>query len=204
MEKMTMQANKRIVLFLILSALTFLLAGCPAIEEPLEVILKPDPAKHKNSAMSKRFQETAPKGQSAIDSVMELSKRCAILSEEKAVLRQKNLDLSAENHQLKDRIATLEPELTQTKRELTEANDLLIEMRIELNNWKTDILGFRDEIRDADTEQLRALLKILEILGGEVKTGPSQEQDKDSATASPNEQSKPQLNETPTLSEPNE
>jgi hypothetical protein len=41
-------------------------------------------------------------------------------------------------------------------------------MRIELNNWKTSILGFRDEMRQADIAQLETLLKILKILGGEV------------------------------------
>jgi len=49
-----------------------------------------------------------------------------------------------------------------------------------LNNWKTDILGFRDEMRDAETAQLEALLKILKVLGGEVKTKSAQSQDSSS------------------------
>jgi hypothetical protein len=40
-------------------------------------------------------------------------------------------------------------------------------MLIELNNWKTDVIGFREEIRAADRAQLEALLKILKVLGGE-------------------------------------
>ena len=55
-------------------------------------------------------------------------------------------------------------------------------MRIELNNWKIDILGFRDEIRDAETAQLEALLKILKVLGGEVKTKSAQAEDTSSTT----------------------
>jgi hypothetical protein len=31
-----------------------------------------------------------------------------------------------------------------------------------------DVLGFRNEIRQAETAQLEALLKILRVLGGEV------------------------------------
>jgi len=50
----------------------------------------------------------------------------------------------------------------------------MIEMRIELNNWKTNILGFREEMRDADTAQLQALLRILNILGGEIKAESAQ------------------------------
>ena len=71
-------------------------------------------------------------------------------------------------------------ELEQAKKELAEANDLLIEMRIELNNWKSNIIGFRDEMRDADKYQLEALLKILKVLGGEVNTDKSQGQGQDS------------------------
>jgi hypothetical protein len=53
---------------------------------------------------------------------------------------------------------------------LSEANGLLIEMRVELNNWKSDILGFRDEMRNAETAQLETLLRILKVLGGQVTT----------------------------------
>jgi hypothetical protein len=41
-------------------------------------------------------------------------------------------------------------------------------MIVELNNWKADVIGFRQEMRSAEKAQLEALLKILQILGGEV------------------------------------
>ncbi|MHC4122674.1 MAG: hypothetical protein ACYSSI_03800 [Planctomycetota bacterium] len=194
-----MKTNKKIHLFLILSILTLMLAGCPALQEPVEVILKPDSTQQQSNAISNRFQDTAPKGQTAVESAVELSKKNTELFEQMTVLRQENQELTVENRRLKDRITVLEPELKQAKKELNEANDLLIEMRIELNNWKTDILGFRNEIRDADKAQLEALLKILEVLGGEVKLAPneaeetdiSDEQDQDSTTTSLNEQNKP-------------
>jgi hypothetical protein len=56
-------------------------------------------------------------------------------------------------------------------------------MRIELNEWKTNILGFRDEMRNADKAQLQALMKILEALGGEVTIETPDQQD-DSTSAS--------------------
>lgn len=207
-----MQANKKIFSFLILSALTFLLAGCPDFQQPLKVALKPDSTKQQSNAITKRFQDVAPKGQTAVDSAVELSKKNTELFEQMMVLRQENQELTAENRQLKNRIAVLEPELKQAKKELNEANDFLIEMRIELNNWKTDILGFRNEIRDADKAQLEALLRILKVLGGEVKlasgeakgTEVSREQDQGSTTISPNKQSKPESKEINISGEPNE
>ncbi len=192
-----MQTNKKIFTFLVLSALTFLMVGCPNVLEPNRPVFKPASTKHDSTSMSKRFQESNTKGQTAVDSAIELAKEHARLSEETSALRQKNQGLIAENRQLKDRIAALEPELTQTKKELTEANDLLIEMRIELNNWKADILGFRDEIRYADKAQLEALLRILTVLGGEIKTEASQEQDRGSTKTLPTKQRKSVLKETP-------
>ncbi len=198
-----MQTNKKIFTFLVLLALTSLLVGCPAVLKSDRAVLKPTFTEHDSTSMSKRFQEAAPKGQTAVDSALELAKKHAKLSEEVTELRQKNRDIIAENRQLKDRIATLEPEVKQTKKELAEANDLLIEMRIELNNWKADIIGFRDEIRDADKAQLEALLRVLKVLGGEVKTEASQQQNGGSTTASLDEQSKQRSKETSIPGEPN-
>ncbi len=118
----------------------------------------------------KRFQEPIIQGQSALESAIELSHKYANLSDETAGLRQQNQNLIDENRQLKEQIGALDTKLKQTQKELTEANNLLIEMRIELNSWKTDILGFRDEMRQAESAQLEALLKILKMLGGEVTT----------------------------------
>lgn len=192
-EKMTMQANKKTLSFLTVSAFTFLLAGCPVIQEPLEVVFKPDPAmQHQSNSMSRRFQQAAPSGQTAVESAVELSKKNTKLFEQMTGLQQKNLELAAENRQLKDQITVLEPDLEQARKELNEANDLLIDMTTELNNWKMQILGFQGEMRDANTEQLRALLKVLEILGGEVQTTASREQHPNSATALLNGHSKTQ------------
>jgi len=195
-EKIKMQADKKILSVMIVSALTLLFAGCSQIEESAKVIFNPDAAKQQQTTASpKRFQESDPQEKTAVNSAIELSEKYAALSEEKNVLHQKNLDLTTENKQLEQKVAALEPQLTQAKKELAEANDLLIEMRLELNNWKTNIIGFRDEIRDADKTQLEALLKILKVLGGEIKDEKSQKQQQDSNAQSQNEQTKPESKE---------
>lgn len=176
-----MQTDKKILSVIIASALIVLLAGCPQIEESAKVIFNNEPPMQQQTADTlKRFQEPDPEEETIVNSAIELSKKCAELSEEKSVLYQKNLELTTESDQLKKKMAALEPQLEQAKKELAEANDLLIEMRIELNNWKSNIIGFRDEMRDADKYQLEALLKILKVLGGEVNTDKSQGQGQDS------------------------
>ena len=186
-----MQSNKKTIFLLISLMPVLLLLNCVTVQEPPELAVisdsmdrlsSPKSDKQQSDSVAKRFQESAPQQSTVVASAMELSKEHAKLSEEAAVLRQENKDLTARNQQLKGQIVTLEAQLQQTQRELNEANDLLITMRIELNNWKTDILGFRDEMRDAETAQLEALLKILKVLGGEVKTKSAQGKDTSSTT----------------------
>ena len=186
-----MQSNKKTIFLLISLMPVLLLLNCVTVQEPPDVAIlsdstdrpsSPKSDKQQSDSVAKRFQESAPQQSTVVASAMELSKEHAKLSEEAAVLRQENKDLIARNQQLKGQVVTLEAQLKQTQRELSEASDLLITMRIELNNWKTDILGFRDEIRDAETAQLEALLKILKVLGGEVKTKSAQGEDTSSTT----------------------
>ena len=199
-----MQTNKKTILILISLMPIFLLSNCVSVQEPLEVAVRSDSAvrpsspkseKQQSASVAKRFQESASQIQNptVVESAMELSKKYAKLSEEAAVLWQQNKDLIVQKQQLEDKVVALEAQLQQAQRELSEANDLLMSMRIELNNWKVDILGFRDEIRNAETAQLEALLKILKVLGGEVKTKSAQGEDASSNTVAP--LSKPEQSE---------
>lgn len=131
----------------------------------------PTAAQQRNSsaAAAKRFQDTPLEGRTAVESAIELSEKYARLSDQTLALREENQQLVSENEDLQRQLATIEVRLRQTQKELGEANDLLIEMLTELNNWKTNILGFRGEMRQAAKAQLEALLKVLEILGGETQ-----------------------------------
>ncbi len=191
-----MQPNKKITLFLILPVLIVLLSGCQMPQGPVKIVFPPDPAETPRSpdgtGITKRFQESAPQGPTMVESAIKLSKEHAKLAQEAAGLRQKNQNLITENRRLKDQVTALEAQLQQTQTELTQANDLLIEMRIELNNWKFDVLSFRNEMRNAEKAQLEALLKIFNILGGEIKEELAQAENARSTAISPNESGRAQ------------
>ena len=193
MEKITMQAKKKIFYVPLLLALMSLLAGCPAPQELAESIGAAESAQKRSSQIetTKRFEKTTSQGPTAVESAIELSKKHAELSEKMVALEQKNQEFIAENHDLKNLLGVLGPELEQTKKELAQANDLLIEMRIELNNWKTDVIGFRDEMRDADRAQLEVLLKIAEALGAQIATESDQNKSENSYAVSTNEPVEP-------------
>ncbi len=177
-----MQTSKNIILFLSFIPVLLLL-NCVSVQEPPRLSARAvSVQKQQIQSVANRFQESAPKT-TVVESAMELSQKYAILSEEAAELRQQNRELAAGNQQLKEQVVALEAKLQQAQTELTEANDILVAMRIELNNWKLNIIGFRDEMRDAETAQLEALLKILQVLGGEVKLKSAVNNDTRSTTA---------------------
>ena len=164
-----MNLNKKIFFILTISVLILASAGCKERLKKNNGSLKTETAAKKDGNFDrKKFVSTPQQSQTAIDSAIELAKKCEVYSSEILDLRKQNSLLADENTKLKEKLKILEPELKQTKKELNEANDLLVEMRLELNNWKMNILGYRDEMRNANKAQLQALLKILTILGGEV------------------------------------
>lgn len=138
------------------------LTGCavppPAANKPIVASTTP----------ASNFQDASSSTPNAVQLAIDQSQKVAELSEQLAALRGDKQSLTAENDRLKTQIAVLEPKLQQAQKELGEANDLLMEMRLELNNWQNNILGFQSEMRDADQAQLDALLKILQLLGGEI------------------------------------
>jgi len=202
-----MEIKKKAKPLLISLLLAFLLSGCSVPQERAQVVVLPDATEGRQSgSVAKRFQESAPQGPTAVESAIELSGKYARLSEEAAVLRQENRDFTTKNQQFKERVNSLEAQLQQTQKELSEANGILIEMHIELNNWKNNVLSFRDEMRDAEKAQLEALLKILKVLGGEVNAESAQQNDTSPPIASLSESKvgglQPQ--QTPSIGDSNE
>jgi predicted nuclease with TOPRIM domain len=169
---------------LVLAALLLAAGGCSSPQGQTDVAtLDGQRITETSDSSAKRFQDTPLKGRTAVESAIELSEKYARLSDQTVSLREENQRLLVENQSLKQEVASLDARLKQTQKELSEANDLLIEMLTELNNWKNNILGFRGEMRQAAQAQLEALLKVLELLGGEVEAGKLA--DKSAATLNP-------------------
>jgi len=145
-------------------------AGCTVPQSSTGAMTADSPQTPVGSeSAARRFQGNTPGARTAVESAIELSQKYATLSEQAAAMREENQRLKTENQSLQQQVASLETRLKQTQKELSEANELLIQMLSELNTWKSNILGFRGEMREAAKAQLEALLKVLEILGGKVE-----------------------------------
>jgi chromosome segregation ATPase len=166
-----MQTRKITISFVLLLVPIFLLSSCSPTQRPRELTADSFPIeKQQNDSIAKRFEKNTSESPTVVESAMKLSGQYARLTQEAAQLRQQNEEVITKNRQLNEKITSLEGQLQQAQKELAEANSLLINMRVELNNWKADVLGFRDEMRNAETAQLETLLRILKVLGGQVTT----------------------------------
>ncbi|MCD4831045.1 MAG: hypothetical protein K8R02_04455 [Anaerohalosphaeraceae bacterium] len=166
-----MKINNRNLALLALTGLIFINTGCSRLKNDNDPLLNLNSNKKAQSTYkAKRFEDAAPNNQTAVDSAIELTRRLEKFTQELTETQRRSQKLAEENRKFKERLSVVEPELKQAKKELAQANDLLIEMRVELNNWKANILGYREEMREANKAQMQALLKILKVLGGETKT----------------------------------
>lgn len=191
-----MTATKRLAALLL--AVTLMIGGCTSPPSRSDTA-----GAESGEAAAQRFQDTPLEGRTAVESAIELSEKYARLSDQNAALRQENQRIGADNENLRQQVASLETRLKQTQKELGEANDLLIEMLTELNNWKSSILGFRGEMRQAAQAQLEALLKVLEILGGQAEAGAIERKHAGTLTSDANDIAVSSKPATPLRREPN-
>jgi DNA anti-recombination protein RmuC len=170
MGEIKMLSFRNIQFIAIYMLISLSLSGCimfhdtPESQAGVTPIIIPE----QDNAAANRFQEPSPEGPTPVETAIEISEKYVKLTEEASLLREQNNQLNKQNNELITENDNLNTTLSQTEQELKEANDMLIDMRIELNNWKVDVLSFRDEMRNADKAELQALLKILKTLGGDM------------------------------------
>lgn len=162
-----MWVSKLLIVGMIFSAMAVLLAGCRQLKETYETVIMPRPVMHRPDYDERKFNMRETQRPTAVQSAVELSEKYARLSEELTSEQRKGEALSRQNAELRGQVTELQVELTQVQKELSESNKFLLDMRIELGQWKHDVLGFRDEMRQAQKVQLEGLARILKVLGAE-------------------------------------
>ncbi len=159
------------VIITIFVSLIMLQLGCTIVDRPIS----PQSYQPATAAaapmvetMENRFSESKEADTNAVESALMWSNRYEELSVKTEKLRDDNSKLTIGNTNLKHDIQKLQDELDRTKAELKDANEFLQEMNLQLSKWKGDVLGFRDEMRNAQATQLEALKQIMKILGAEL------------------------------------
>jgi len=156
-----------------------LLSGCRVVEEriiydaapaPSQAAVSTPAAQAQAEVIERRFTDSQEQ-MDAVQSAVAWAKKYEQVMEKNAELQEKHNQLFLQNSQLTAKLEQTQAELERTRKELTEANEFLQQMHAELNKWKADVLGYREEMRQAQAAQLEALGRILQVLGAEpVKT----------------------------------
>jgi len=155
---------KRIVIAM---SLLLPLIGCepvtPTGTPPVRV--EPTQASYIPASAVKPDNEPTP---TAVDAAMAWAERYsqAVLERDAALERAREAERGQEDAEKKTR--ELQRDLEQVNRELADANKTLLVLQGELDKWKRDVLGFREEIRAAMAAELTALQQIMKVLGGEL------------------------------------
>lgn len=108
------------------------------------------------------------KTNNAVETALDLMKRNREAVDKIDKLQQENHDLMQKQLKLQDQVGKLQADLTLAQKELQDANEMMMEMRKNLEKWQGNVLGFRQEIRDAQQAQLNTMTKIVRLLGGDV------------------------------------
>ncbi len=130
--------------------------GHPVPQTTSQTVLQPETIKMGEEG-SYRIDTQEP--MTLVQKAKQLSDKCEKIEQELMQELERNQKLLDENTVLKRENGELMKELKQT-------NDLLVNMRIEFDGWKTEAIQFRKEIRYIEKAQLEAIYRILKQLGG--------------------------------------
>jgi uncharacterized coiled-coil DUF342 family protein len=130
--------------------------------------------KQSEASLEQRFTDS--QGVEPVQMVTVWAQRYEELFKQNEQLRKEHAALNEQSNRLQQDAAVMKLELEQTRKELERSNALLKDAHVELSKWKADVLGFREEIRQAQTAQLLALSKILRILGAETVGSQTEQQ----------------------------
>jgi len=88
------------------------------------------------------------------------------LEKEKQALKQ-------EKERLSGKLAKLAGDMNQAEREINDANDAMLRLKKNLELWKGNVLGYRDEARQRHGQVMGRLAGIEKLLGAEVGPEPA-------------------------------
>lgn len=167
--------KRRITILTFFVCGTVLLGGCDyGMKTTQTATTPPKPAGNDTYLDRTAIDNNTNRGNSAVDAALEWAQKYAEVSAKRDLLEEENRKLMQQNQAFQRQIDQMKLQLGQAESELGEANAMLLELRDELNRWKSNVLGFRDEMRQAQTAQIEAMHKILVLIGGEpVKQAPA-------------------------------
>ena len=142
-------------------------AGGPAMAADDPAAEEKEPPLNYMAGSAVRGDDGSSSGSGAVDTALELSRKYAEVAEQLMAAQKANKDLTQDNRKLLAQVAKQEMAIAQAQKELDDANEQIMEQKRALQEWKKNVLGFREDMERYEEVQIDALKKILQLLNGE-------------------------------------
>ena len=105
--------------------------------------------------------------ESAVETALAWAQKHMEVSAKLTASEKENRALAEKNQALQQQLDSSKGLLTAAQRELNEANTMLKDLETRLAKWQENVLGYRQEMRDAQKAQMEGLARVIKLLGGE-------------------------------------
>ncbi|MCY2932037.1 MAG: hypothetical protein NTV86_21595 [Planctomycetota bacterium] len=104
----------------------------------------------------------------AVDKALDWAQKYMEVSAKLTASEKENRALTEKSQALQQQLDTNKAQLAAAQKELNEANAMLKELETRLTKWQENVLGYRQEMREAQKAQMEAMARVIKLLGGEV------------------------------------
>lgn len=113
-------------------------------------------------------RDEAPSSDTAVETALAWAQKHMEVSTKLAASEKENRTLTEKNQALAQQLEANKGQLAAAQKELNEANAMLKDLEGRLTKWQENVLGYRQEMRDAQKAQMESLARVIKLLGGEV------------------------------------
>jgi hypothetical protein len=162
----------------VIAAVAILIVGCEKFDLLSARPAEPPPAAADNDRQARYAAKAAAgaakdvQSESAVETALVWAQKHADVSAKLAAAERENRGLAERNQSLQQQLDSAKQQLAAAQRELNEANAMMKDLDARLSKWQESVLGYRQEMREAQKAQMEALGKVIKLLGGEVPAGP--------------------------------
>lgn len=103
--------------------------------------------------------------ETAVDKALDWAQKYMEVSAKLTASEKENRALTEKSQALQQQLDTSKTQLAAAQKELNEANAMLKDLETRLAKWQENVLGYRQEMRDAQKAQMEGLARVLKLLG---------------------------------------
>ena len=117
--------------------------------------------------VSQAPEPTDASNQSAVEKALAWAQKYSEVSSKLTAVERENRSLAEKTQAMQQQLDVTKGQLAAAQKELGEANVMLKDLETRLAKWQENVLGYRQEMREAQKAQMDGLARVIKLLGGE-------------------------------------